>query len=74
MKKKPRNGQDNDVLIALNDLNHRLDHIDNQMEAIHEDATQGAMRRGAIAGAVSGTVAGCLVSTVVLLLRTQMGG
>ncbi|KLU14806.1 MULTISPECIES: hypothetical protein [Xenorhabdus] len=72
MSKKPRNGN-NQVLSALNELNERLDHIDDQMEAIREDATNGAMRRGAIAGAVSGTIAGCLVSTVVLLLRTKMG-
>ncbi|PHM47101.1 hypothetical protein [Xenorhabdus miraniensis] len=72
MKKNPRR-QNTEVLIALNNLNDRLDHIDDQMDAIREDATNGAMRRGAIAGAVSGTVAGCLVSTVVLLLRTKMG-
>ncbi|MEQ1967375.1 hypothetical protein ABLA30_10175 [Xenorhabdus nematophila] len=72
MSKQPRSGN-NQVLTALNALNDRLDHIDDQMEAIREDATNGAMRRGAIAGAVSGTVAGCLVSTVVLLLRTKMG-
>ncbi|PHM22546.1 hypothetical protein [Xenorhabdus ehlersii] len=71
MKKKNRNNQ---VLTALNALNARLDHLDDQMDAIREEATNGAMRRGAIAGAVSGTVAGCLVSMVVLLLRTKMGG
>lgn len=57
----------------LTDIHQRLSHIDNQMAAIRKDATNGAMRRGAIAGAVSGTIAGCLVSTVVLLIRTKMG-
>ncbi|WP_406833513.1 hypothetical protein [Morganella morganii] len=77
MKKRTRNSRKSDVLISvkghLTRIETQMDSLSGQMEAIREDATQGAMRRGAVAGAVSGGITACLVSTAMMLLRAKMG-
>ena len=77
MKKRSPGGKKNDVLISvkghLNRIETQMDSLSDQMDAIREDATQGAIRRGAVAGAVSGGITACLVTTAMMLLRAKMG-
>ncbi len=77
MKKRTRNSRKSDVLISvkghLNRIETQMDSLSDQMDAIRQDATQGAMRRGTVAGAVSGGITACLVTTAMMLLRAKMG-
>ncbi|HAT1513827.1 TPA: hypothetical protein PC505_000226 [Morganella morganii] len=77
MKKRARNGKKNDVLTGvkshLNRIEMQMETLGDRMDVIRQEATQGALRRGAVAGAVSGGITACLVTTALILLRAKMG-
>ncbi|HEQ1859978.1 MULTISPECIES: hypothetical protein [Providencia] len=81
MKKRPQQGRKKDVLIAINsqlnriesNINRQMQSMDEQIELIREEATNGAIKRGYVAGAISGGVTACVVSTALILIRAKMG-
>ncbi|EOV8087091.1 hypothetical protein ACOMXT_000883 [Providencia rettgeri] len=81
MKKRPQKGRKKDVLLSINSQLNRIGHrierqmenMDEQIDLIREEATNGAIRRGYVAGAISGGVTACVVSTAVILIRAKMG-
>ncbi|WP_272688872.1 hypothetical protein [Providencia sp. PROV033] len=81
MKKRPQKGRKKDVLIAINsqlnriesNINRQMQSMDEQIELIREEATNGAIKRGYVAGAISGGVTACVVSTALILIRAKMG-
>ncbi|HHR6128532.1 TPA: hypothetical protein ACS72K_000086 [Providencia alcalifaciens] len=81
MKKRPQQGCKKDVLIAINsqlnriesNINRQMQSMDEQIELIREEATNGAIKRGYVAGAISGGVTACVVSTALILIRAKMG-
>lgn len=81
MKKRPQQGRKKDVLIAINsqlnriesNINRQMQSMDEQIELIREEATNGAVKRGYVAGAISGGVTACVVSTALILIRAKMG-
>lgn len=58
---------------ALADINASLQHLDEQLASIRAAATEGAIRRGAVAGAMAGGVASLVVTTAIMLIRARMG-
>lgn len=81
MKKRPQQGRKKDVLMAINsqlnriesNINRQMQSMDEQIELIREEATNGAIKRGYVAGAISGGVTACVVSTALILIRAKMG-
>lgn len=81
MKKRPQQGRKKDVLIAINsqlnriesNISRQMQSMDEQIELIREEATNGAIKRGYVAGAISGGVTACVVSTALILIRAKMG-
>ncbi|HHR6442795.1 hypothetical protein GKR70_12175 [Providencia alcalifaciens] len=81
MKKRPQQGRKKDVLLSINsqlnriesNINRQMQSMDEQIELIREEATNGAIKRGYVAGAISGGVTACVVSTALILIRAKMG-
>lgn len=81
MKKRPQQGRKKDVLLSINsqlksiesNINRQMKSMDEQVELIREEATNGAIKRGYVAGAISGGVTACVVSTALILIRAKMG-
>lgn len=81
MKKRPQKGRKKDVLLSINsqlnriesNINRQMQSMDEQIELIREEATNGAIKRGYVAGAISGGVTACVVSTALILIRAKMG-
>ncbi|UPQ37734.1 hypothetical protein LV777_10300 [Providencia rettgeri] len=81
MKKRPQQGRKKDVLLSINsqlnriesNINRQMQSMDEQIELIREEATNGAIKWGYVAGAISGGVTACVVSTALILIRAKMG-